>query len=152
MSENLKYAPSTNLAVGIEHAITAGGNFDGTLPVFSAQSPITMGHGMNRFPAGATGGLFFFENNENILVQQYTFDFGSVVDWTLSIVNLDDTGAVVSGEACRLDSGHGAYAARVENMHVLIGANQALKLTTEGGTQAMRAWVWACTQRGSQGG
>lgn len=129
-------AAFTNLAGGADSA----GNFNGTLPIGS----VSVGNGMNKFPAGTTGGLFHFEQKEPIVIQQYLFEFGASVSYTVALVNLDADGNEIAGEALILEQGTAERTKYVENLLLTVG--QALKVTA-GGTASMLGQVAAISAR-----
>ena len=63
----------------IQQSITAGGNFDGTLP---AGTP-TLNKDIKRFPAAATGGLFDFELKDPHVIRSIEIILGGQNSWTV---------------------------------------------------------------------
>lgn len=135
---SLKLPIQTSESVAIQHKITAGGQFDGTTPA----GEVTAANYTNKFPASAAGGLFWFENTKPIVVHTARADFGSSIAHTLSVVNVDATGAPVAGEEIVILSATAQYM-NLEDERVTLMPGQALKLVTTGGTQAMFATVAA---------
>lgn len=131
--------------VGIQQLITAGSQFDGA----KSTSVITTGNGMNKYATDTKGGLFNFEQSEPIVVHNVMADFGSSIAYQVFIVNLDATGAVISGESMLLTSGTAATLSLTSRL--TLGVNQAVQIKTTTATAAMVARCWATTCRGFQG-
>lgn len=91
--------------VGIHQKTTVTGVFDGTRP---AGAPV-FANGLNKYADGEVGGLFDFEQDAPLTVNQYHFDLGASVAYTLSIVNLDAAGVPLAGEALQIDTGTSRY-------------------------------------------
>lgn len=139
--------PVLDYAIGIQQRINAGHNFNGSLP--SAVGAVRE-HGCTKFAAANTGGLFYFEGDYNVVVEQFMFDFGdgASVDWTLSVVNLDDDGAVIAGESTRIHEGKNEeFFSQYTYMHLLLAPRQALQLVTTGGNKDMVARIWVSLRK-----
>jgi len=126
--------------VGIQHTITAG-KFDGTLP--SGEQSFV--NGINKYAAGSTGGLFYFENYKPALVSSYSFDFGSdSATYELAVVSLDADGNKIPGDRILLEKGAGRVLTGPVHYGFLLGAQQALELKVTSSTSAsMVGVVWA---------
>jgi hypothetical protein len=133
------------MPVGIQQKITAGSQFNGA----ASTSAQTAANGMTKFATDVKGGLFNFEQNEPIVIHQVLANLGTSIAYQVNIVNLDSTGAVIAGESILLASGTAASVFLTPQ--VVLGAGQAIQLTTTGATLAMVGTVWANTTRGFVG-
>jgi hypothetical protein len=104
---------------------------------------------MTKFATDIKGGLFDFEQSEPIVVHNVMADFGSSIAYQVFIVNLDTTGAVISGESMLLTSGTAATLSYITRL--TLGPSQAVQIKTTTATAAMVARCWATTCRGFQG-
>jgi hypothetical protein len=108
---------ASSVATAIQQRITAGGNFDGTLPQDSghrADSPIYHpGNSIYKYAPAAAGGLFFWNNVEPLVLSQIHLDLGAAANVTIRIVNLDpatindDLPAVLAGESMTIEQATG---------------------------------------------
>jgi hypothetical protein len=112
--------------VGIQQQTAIGGSFDGTAP---AGDPVAA-NGMNKYSALTAGGLFNFAQGEPIKILQYQFDLGASVAYSIAIVNLDSTGAVISGESMVIDTGTSRYPST--RTPFWLTARQALQIIVAG--------------------
>jgi len=126
--------PVGDSPLSIQQRITAGNDFDGTAPVAAG---LTFANGTNKFAAGATGGLFNFEQDRPICLLQYLLDFGSPVDYTINIVTLDSPDETLLIEEAN------AQRVVVSPQMLLLAPGQALQVVTQGGTAAMLGRVSA---------
>ncbi len=131
--------------VGIQQLITAGSQFNGA----RSDSTLSTGNGMNKYATDIKGGLFDFEQSEPIVVHNVMADFGTAIPYSVYIVNLDTTGAIIAGESLLVTSGTAATLSYVSRL--TLGVKQAVQLITTGATLAMKARSWATTCRGFQG-
>lgn len=118
--------PANRSAVGIHQKTAAGGDWDGTKP---ATTPV-FENGLNKFPDSPKAGLFDFEQEAPVTVQQYHFDLGASVAYTIAIVNLDAAGAIISGEELQIDSGTSRYP--FSRTPFVLMARQALRIVVAG--------------------
>lgn len=136
-----------NVSVGIQHMLASGHDFNAALPTtFGA---ITVANGLNKFPIDTVGGLFNFEQHENIIITQFSFNFGGSVAYTLNIINTDASNSILAGETITVAGG------TASTFHALprltLSARQMLQLVTTGGVGAMVARVYAVQERGFRG-
>lgn len=144
---SLLLLPVGTIPVGMQVSITSGNQFDGT----QSAGTTTLAAGMTKFAPAAAGGLFNFEQSEPIVVHHILADFGVNVTWTLNVVDLDDSGAIIAGETLTYADGTGvAHLSFVTA--IVLGPKQAVQLITSGGAaHAKIARAWATTFRGYQG-
>lgn len=112
--------------IGIHQKTTAGGDWDGTKP---ATTPV-FANGLNKFPDSLKAGLFDFEQDAPLTIQQYHFDLGASVAYTISIVNLDAAGVPIPGEELQIDTGTSRFP--FSRAPFLLMVRQALKLVVAG--------------------
>ena len=118
--------PASRDSVGIHQKTTGSGVWDGSKPVLTP----TFANGLNKFPDSEEAGLFDFEQEGPLTVQQYHFDLGASVAYVISIVNLDDDGVPIAGEALQIDADTGQYPF-TRNPFILL-PRQALQITVAG--------------------
>lgn len=85
----------------ILHRVTGAGMFNGTEP----PGPLTTSRNgsLYEYPIAATGGLFYWEDQEPMIVDQILVDFGETSNTaTIYLVNLDDNNLPVTGERWQL--------------------------------------------------
>lgn len=129
--------------VGIQQIITSGSQFTGA----ASDSAQTQGQGMTKYATDTKGGLFYFEQNEPIIVHHILADFGVAVTYTFTVVNLDAADAVIAGETIILATGTAATFSLTTPL--VLGTKQAIRLITSGGAGATKVCrVWASTARG----
>ncbi len=119
----------------IEQKITAGADFDGTLPTGAT----TQGNDLESFTAQAAGGLFDFAQDKPITIQQIAIVFGGQSTWSLVLVDADATELPV-------DDGTTETEYLDWNIELVLLKGQKLKLVTTGASTAMRAHVTAETR------
>lgn len=112
--------------VGIYQKTTATGVWDGQKP----STAVTFANGANRFADSEHAGLFDFEQQEAVTVDQYVFDLGASVAYTVAVVNLDTAGAPIAGEELQIDAGTARYVSSRVPLVLLTG--QALRVTATG--------------------
>lgn len=138
---------AVNLATEIETVEDPGGDeTSGATPwtqdIYEAAATAVLASDMESHPESPTGGLFDFQNDDPILVNQVMIKFGSgTTSWSLSLVDIDSVETVVASA-----SSADPYLATlydgdsVSGMIILQG--QKLKLVSAGGpTSASRARV-----------
>lgn len=112
-----------------------------TQDVYEASAQATRANDMEAFPEGITGGLFDFENENPIIVQQIMIKFGSgTTSWSLVLVDVD----AVETEVASASSAVPLVAAANDSLPggLIILQGQKLKLTSAGGpTTASRARI-----------
>jgi hypothetical protein len=133
------------MPVGIQQKITAGSQFNGA----ASTSVQSVQNGMTKFATDTKGGLFNFEQNEPIVVQQILANLGTSIAYQVSIVSLDSAGVVIAGESLLLASGTAATVSLTPK--IMLGVGQAIQLTTTGATVTMVGAAWANTYRGFVG-
>jgi hypothetical protein len=100
--------------------------FDGTLP--AGDAPLT--RGIYKYAEAAAGGLLRWESNEPVVVNQIFVTLSVSGNITLSLVNLDDNDAPISGEEFKLEVITGVTYLRLTEYEVVLLPKQALKLVT----------------------
>ncbi len=99
-----------SISTAIQQRVAATKKFTGALPQLAAvraDSPIAAGNCLYKYAplAADGGGLFFWNNQESLILSQIHLDLGAAGDSTISIVNLnpttlnDDLPAIIAGES-----------------------------------------------------
>lgn len=97
--------PASRTSVGIHQKTTGTGVWTGVKPV----TAVTFANGLNKFADSEVAGLFDFEQDSAFRVEQYHFDLGASVLYTISIVNLDADGVPIAGQSLQIDTGTGQF-------------------------------------------
>ena len=136
VEETVPAAASANATVAVRKGATAE-----VRSASGAVVPLVSGYG---------GGLIDFQNEEPLWIEGYHFMFGASCDWTLQIVNLNPTTRRIdSADPVTHASGTGTIVSSTTRF--LLGAHQALQVTTTGPDAARLVRFWARNVRGSQG-
>lgn len=123
-----------NYSMAIQQRIAAAHQFDGTLPLDDcAQVGL-----IYKYPSQNAGGLFYFNNNESIIVSQFHVDLGASGNCSLYLVNLDPATlatvpAPLAGESILIETVTGQqYAALDEaRFKIVVLPGQALQLISD---------------------
>ena len=92
--------PAANYPTAILQRINAAQQFNGALP--GTAESTTRGGSMYEYAASDVGGLFYWDNQEPMVVDQILVDLGATGTCDVYLVNLDDNNAVVATERWRL--------------------------------------------------
>ena len=121
-------------STGIMQKLDTGVAFDGTLPTGdTGDAGAADQNGLYKYPLQHNGGgLFVWNNYEPIIVTQLHVDLGDITDASLYVVNLDATGAVLTGESVMIHQEQKVRYIALDETHfrVVLLRNQALKLTS----------------------
>lgn len=131
--------PIRRHSTGILQAITAGNDFDGTLPTGAGRAGE-----IETFPAAAAGGLFDFGQANSVVVSGVRLFLGGQTSWDLKIVS-------VSGVEYTWLTGttESSFIAAGKDIELPLLPGEKLKLTTTGASTAMEALI---TVRGEGSG
>lgn len=114
----------------IEQNILAGSQFTGAAP---ASVPI-LGNDLERYVPGVVGGLFTFNHDKPMRIEQISIKFGGQASWTLNLV---DANAIET----LLLSGTSEVSLVNSVLRPWLLQGQRLKLVTVGATTAMMARI-----------
>lgn len=145
-------------STAIQQKITSGGNFDGTLPQVGgvrADSPLSTGNAMYKYPAASKGGLFFWNHSEPLVCTQIHVDLGGASDVTVKIVNLDptkindDLPASIVGEDITIEASTGVTFLALDEARfkVILLPFQGIKIVSTANANAQIAQVIASLER-----
>jgi hypothetical protein len=148
-----------NNSTAIQQRITSGGNFDGTLPQATgpvrADSPLTQGNTLYKYPAAAKGGLFFWNARESVISTQLHVSLGAAGNVSVFIGNLDpahvedDSPTTLAGEDILIAQGTGVSLLALDetSFKMVLLPGQAIKLITTATAAAQIAQVMASLER-----
>jgi len=105
----------------------ASGAFTGAMPT---GDPVLSPEGIYRYPTQAAGGLFYWDGAKEPMVINSFLVTLSVGNVTLSLVNLNSSGAPIAGEEFELAKGTGVTTLNLPTFGLVILQRQALKLVT----------------------
>lgn len=137
--KKLPYAPGAH-PVGMMQKMAAGSKFNGKEPT----GPAYAESGMNKFEASTDGGLFYFNNYKPVTVPHYNIDFGTSVDYELSVVSLKPSDLSVIDRVL-ITKGTGRLLDGAEHYGFTLGSFQGFELkvvSTAATTQPMIAMFW----------
>lgn len=145
-------------STAIQQKITSGGNFDGTLPQAAsvrADSPLSQGNAIYKYPAAAKGGLFFWSNREPLVCTQIHIDLGAASDVTIKLCNLsvgtinDDLPVTVAGEDITIEQATGVTFLALDEtkFKIIVLPFQAIKIVSTANANAQIAQVVASLER-----
>jgi len=122
------------MAYGIltmEQRISAGGNFNGTLPPGTS----VRSDGIEAFPVAATGGLFDFKLCSPYIIRSFELKLGGQTDWVIVKKDLQGTELIL---CCGTDE---TDFVTTEGESMIITDRQLLLVRTSGATSALMARV-----------
>jgi hypothetical protein len=146
-------------ATAIQQRITAGGNFNGTLPQDSghrADSPLYQpGNSIYKYVPVAAGGLFFWNNVEPLVLSQIHLDLGASSNVTIKLVNLnpatvnDDLPATLAGEEMIIEQATGVTFMALDEARIktILLPYQGITITSTANAAAQIAQVLASLER-----
>lgn len=145
-------------STAIQQTIMSGGNFDGTLPQATgvrADSPLSQGNAIYKYPAAAKGGLFFWSNREPLVCTQIHIDLGAASDVTIKLCNLDptkindDLPATLAGEDVTIEQATGVTFLALDEtkFKVIVLPYQAIKIVSTANAAVQIAQVIASLER-----
>jgi hypothetical protein len=139
-----------NYSMAIQQRIAAAHQFDGTLPAADC-SQVGL---IYKYTEQNAGGLFFFNNNESIIISQFHVDLGASGDLTLSIVNLDPASPAsaptpLAGESIMVESVTGQQFVALDEARfkIVLLPGQALQLISSGSAVAKIAQCVGAIER-----
>lgn len=146
------------VATAIQQQITAGGNFDGTLPQDSghrADSPVGRDYSIYKYAPNNKGGLFFWNSVEPLVCSQIHISSATAMDVTISIVNLDpdslndDLPAGIVGEVLTIEQATGVTFMALDEARfkTVLLPYQGIKIVTTANADAQIAQVIASLER-----
>lgn len=126
-NKRIPYSNST----AIQQTTAAGVAFDGAFP--DGTDAADNGRGMYVFGDSPThAGLFFWDNNEALICDQFHVDLRGSGNINLYIVSLDAAGAVIAGSEILIEQQTGVQFVALDKarFQTVLLPRQALKLTT----------------------
>jgi len=146
-------------STAIQQRITAGGNFDGSLPQAAgsvrADSPLSQGNAVYKYAASAKGGLFFWNDNEPLVCTQIHVSLGAAADISVYICNLDpthvndDLPVTIAGEDILIEQSTNVTFLALDEARfkTILLPYQAIKIVTTSSAAAQIAQVVASYER-----
>lgn len=139
-----------NFSMAIQQRVGAAHQFDGTLPTADAvQTGLIF-----KYSVQNAGGLFFFNNNESIIVSQFHVDIGASGDINIYLVNLDPNSpptapVPLAGESILIETQTGVQSVALDEAHfkVVLLPGQALQLVTASSASAKIAQCVGALER-----
>lgn len=149
---------AANYPTAIQQRITAGGNFDGTLPQLSAvraDSPLSQGNAQYKYASSTRGGLFFWDSVETLICTQIHVGLGASANVIVSICNLDqahindDAPVTLAGEDIIIAQATAVTFLNLgeAQLKATLLPYQAIKIVSTASAAAQIARVYACLER-----
>lgn len=136
-----------NYPTSILQRITENHQFDGTLSL-GAESTTRNG-AMYEYAAADAGGLFYWDNQEPMVIDQINVNLGAAGDCTIWIVNLDTNLAVIAAESFRIFTVSGQQHVALDHaqMQLTVLPRQAIQIVSATSAAAKVAQVVGSIER-----
>lgn len=139
--------PAANYPTGILQRINAAQQFTGA--AHPGAQTTTRNGSMYEYAAADAGGLFYWDNQEPMVIDQILVDLGATGTCDIYLVNLDANNAVIAGERWRIHtSPSGQYIAlNHATLELVVGPKQAIQIISGTSAAAKTALVTGSIER-----